>query len=243
MGKVFATTSGKGGVGKSTVAVGLATAFCRTGKRVLLVDMDEGLGCLDLLLKLDDSAVFNLSDLLNGADFDDAVYPCPLCKDLFLIPAPTELGKIEREALSNFAVTASELYDIVIFDFPAGIDFSFYTCLPENTLFVTVAVPDTVSIRDAATVSRNLTALKLKSRLVINRFNYKQSCKTGFKNIDFIIDSSGLRLLGLVPESKELALLSVNHRLKRRGKVISAFSRIASRMEGNSVLLPKLKKI
>ena len=48
MGKIFATTSGKGGVGKSSTAVGLSLAFTRSGLSVLLVDMDEGLGCLDL---------------------------------------------------------------------------------------------------------------------------------------------------------------------------------------------------
>lgn len=42
------------------------------------------------------------------------------------------------------------LYDTVIFDFPAGMDFSLYGCLPKETLFLTVAVPDPVSVRDAA---------------------------------------------------------------------------------------------
>ena len=74
MGKVFAVTFGKGGVGKSTVSIGLALAFCAKAKKVLLVDMDEGLRCLDLMLGVDKSTVFDLSDILLGKDIEDAVY-------------------------------------------------------------------------------------------------------------------------------------------------------------------------
>ena len=54
MGRLFAITSGKGGVGKSSVATHLATALGRMGHRVLLVDLDAGMRCLDLMLNLSD---------------------------------------------------------------------------------------------------------------------------------------------------------------------------------------------
>ena len=63
---------------------------------------------------------------------------------------------IDAFAFSIFANKVKELYDIVIFDFPAGIDFSLYTCLPKETLFLTVAFPDPLTPCDATIVSHKL---------------------------------------------------------------------------------------
>ena len=173
MGQVYAVTSGKGGVGKSTVAVGLAFAFTKLNKKTLLVDMDEGLRCLDLMLGADKSAVFDLSDILLGKEMGD----------------------------------------------------------------------DPVSVRDAAAVSRKLNEINCPSRLIINNFVYSLIKRRIFRNVDDIIDGSGLQLLGVIPHSEELALLSVNHSVKPRGKSMAAFIRIARRLLNENILLPNLKKI
>jgi flagellar biosynthesis protein FlhG len=47
--KVFAVTSGKGGVGKSNVAANLAIHVAKTGKRVLVIDADLGLANIEIL--------------------------------------------------------------------------------------------------------------------------------------------------------------------------------------------------
>lgn len=243
MGSVFGVTSGKGGVGKSTIAVGLALAFAKDGKKVLLVDMDEGLRCLDLMLSIDKTAVFDLSDLFAGRPLEDVVYASPLKKGVFLIPAPSKVGMIDETELSKVSDILAKSFDVVIFDFPAGVDFSLYSSLPEDTLFITVATPDPVSVRDASAVSLKLSELNLKSRLIINRFNYKESRKYNQKNIDSIIDTASIRLLGLVPESEEMRMFSLNHKLSRKCNTAKAFIRIAKRLSGENILLPKLKKI
>ena len=243
MGSCLAVTSGKGGVGKSSVSVGLADAFSRFGEKVLLVDMDEGLRCLDLMLGIDESTVFDLADALETGEFEKAVYTAPFQENLYLVPAPARIGRIDVTAFTEFASKAAKKFDKVIFDFPAGINLELYTCLPENTLFLTVAVSDPVSVRDAAAIGGLLAEKNIQTRLVINRFVYKQSCKYKFKNIDGIIDSAGIRLLGLVPESPELAMLCINHRLKMKSNTVRAFTRIARRINGKQVLLPKLNKI
>ncbi len=243
MGKFFAVTSGKGGVGKSTVSVGLSLAFSKMEKKVLLIDMDEGLRCLDVLLGIDEKVVFDLSDILCGKDVSDGVYYNDNNPLLHLIPAPSDIGKINAENLKSFAKKMEPFYDIIIFDFPAGIDFTLYSCLPKTTLFLTVAFPDPVTIRDASIVSQRLDNIGLDSKLIINHFNYKLTKQKIYNNIDDIIDKANLQLLGIVPKSDELSLLSIKHKIKKGGKAMASFTRIAKRLLGENILLPKLKKI
>lgn len=243
MGKIFAVTSGKGGVGKSTVSVGLATAFSKMKQKVLLIDMDEGLRCLDVMLRLDEKVVFDLSDILTTDDIANSVYTVGDNPFLHLIPAPTKTGLIEPDLFKTFVEKIINYYDIIIFDFPAGIDFTLYTCLPKQTLFLTVAFPDPVTLRDASVVADKLEEIGLNSRLILNCFDYKLTKQKVYNTVDDIIDKSGLRLLGIVPRSMELNLLSINHRLKPKGNAMSAFLRIAKRLNGENVSLPKLKKI
>ena len=239
--KVFAITSGKGGVGKSTVSAGLSLAFGSQGYKTLIVDMDEGLRCLDLMLGVDDQIVLDLSDILHGREISDAVYS--INENLFLIPAPQKTGMIDSYLLSNFVANVKDLYDVIIFDFPAGIDFSLYESLPTDSLFLTVAFPDAVTVRDAATVSNLLSKMGLHSRLVINRYDYKFLKRRFYKNLDDIIDEAGLQLIGVLPVSTELQGLSHGIQLKKKSKPMKALIRISKRLMGEHILLPKIKKI
>jgi len=243
MGKIFAVTSGKGGVGKSTFSVGLSFAFLNKNKKVLLVDMDQGLRCLDLMLGIDETVVFDLSDILFGKDLTDCIYTCNQNPNLHLIPAPHELKVINPSQFTEFVEKIKNAYDVIIFDFPAGIDFTLYNCLPKNTLFLTVANPDPVTIRDAAIVSTRLSEIKANSKLIINNFDYSLVKKKLFSNIDSVIDNSNLQLLGIIPKVAELSFLAIKHNLKPKGRAMKAFNRIAGRLSGESILLPNLKKI
>src|SRR5919107_438804 len=62
--QVIAVTGGKGGVGKTSVAVNLATTLASTGRRVLLLDGDLGLANVDVFLGL--SPRHTMAHVLNG---------------------------------------------------------------------------------------------------------------------------------------------------------------------------------
>ena len=239
----YAITSGKGGTGKSTVSVGLGLAFAQMGKKTLLVDMDEGLRCLDLMLGVEKNLVFDLADIFKGKEIEDAVYDTPINENLFLIPAPAVTGNIEPLLFKDFAEKLTSLYDIVIFDFPAGVDFTLYEYLPKNTTLLAVCNPDPVSVRDAAAVCEFISIKNEKTKLIINKFVYKTLHKGLFSNIDDIIDESGFSLIGIVPQSEELVFFQIKHKLKKHGRALKAFKRIANRLLGCSYALPKPKKI
>ncbi len=241
MGRIFAVTSGKGGVGKSTVSAGLSLAFAKLGYKVLLIDMDEGLRCLDLMLGIEKEIVLDLSDVMQGREIEDAVYTAG--ENLFLIPAPQKTGLIDAFSLANFVNSVKDLYDIIVFDFPAGIDFSLYTSLPKETLFLTVAFPDSVTVRDAAVVSGLLAEKGCQTRLILNRYDYKFSKRKAYKSIDDIIDEAQLQLIGIVPISEGLQNLSVGQRPKPKDKAFKALTRISKRLTGQHILLPKINKI
>ena len=62
--RVIAITSGKGGVGKTSIVANLGYAFTRLGKKVLILDADLGLGNLDVVLGL--APRYNLSHVVMG---------------------------------------------------------------------------------------------------------------------------------------------------------------------------------
>lgn len=90
MGVSTVITSGKGGVGKSTVSVGLGRALAQRGRRVLLIDCDAGLRSLDRMTCTEEALVFDLSDVIQGRCAPaDAIYPCTETEGLFLLHAPS----------------------------------------------------------------------------------------------------------------------------------------------------------
>ena len=119
MNNVFAITSGKGGVGKSTVASCLAAATEKLNKKVVLIDLDEGLRCLDLMLSVSESVVLDLSDVFSGHDANSAIYPVKDHPFIFLLPAPAFYGNIDEDSFGDFIREAAEHFDLVIVDFPA----------------------------------------------------------------------------------------------------------------------------
>ena len=156
--------------------------------------------------------------------------------------APSGSESLSAEAFGKFIAAAAEKYFVII-DFPAGSNFDLYTALPQTTEFVCICNPDPVSVRDAAICGRELRRLKRNARLVINKYSYKYIKNQSFKNLDDIINETGLMLLGIVPFSAELNFAFVTGKYPRRGREVKAFRRISARLTGKRIALPKLKKI
>ncbi|MBZ4662179.1 MAG: septum site-determining protein MinD [Thermotoga sp.] len=63
MGNVIVVTSGKGGVGKTTITANLGCALAKLGEKVCLIDADIGLKNLDIVLGLENRIVYTMIDL------------------------------------------------------------------------------------------------------------------------------------------------------------------------------------
>ena len=63
-GQAIVITSGKGGVGKTTITANVGSALASMGKKVLLVDGDTGLRNLDVIIGLENRIVYHLIDVI-----------------------------------------------------------------------------------------------------------------------------------------------------------------------------------
>lgn len=243
MGEIKVITSGKGGVGKSTVAVGLAVALCTNGKSVLLVDADEGLRCLDILLGVSDKLVFDSSDILSGTPFNESISTIDGFDNLFLLAAPMRKNSLKLDRFAELIISSAAKYDFVIVDSPAGSDTSLYSLLPDDTEYLLVCNLDSVSQRDASVMSRLLYENSNKNtKLLINRFVYSYA-RADRVNIDELADDVGLQFIGVIPEDLTLHKSLNCGKPPVYGRAVKAFYRIAARLCRTAVPLPELKKL
>ncbi len=122
--RVVAVTSGKGGVGKTSLVANLATVLARRGRRVTVLDADFGLANLDILLNLNPSR--NLGDLLRGeAGAEEVVLEVE--PGLRVIPGASGVdalaevhGEERRRMLASLASLTGD-QDLLLVDTAAGI--------------------------------------------------------------------------------------------------------------------------
>lgn len=235
MAKVLAVTSGKGGVGKSTLCVGMSMCFAAQGQQVLLLELDAGLRGVDLMLGISDRIVYDLGDLLEGrCNINRALIPSPFFENLSVIAASTSSVPMLPEDLLLLIRGLSPYFDKVILDMPAGLGLSI-ALIPELAdLALIVATPDAVSIRDGRQVVENLRRRQFnRHRLIINRVSHRMLKKQVIADLDEVIDGVGSQLIGAVPEDEMLALCTLKgERLPEDVPIMRIFSAIARRIDG-----------
>lgn len=246
MGRITVVTSGKGGAGKSTVSAGLGYALAEAGASVLLVDGDAGLRGLDLMLGIGQDIIYDLGDIFVGnCEPIRAVYRSPFNDNLSLVPAPSELqGLCSPVDLRRLCRGFAQHYDFVFIDCPAGTGRGFQTAVAAADSALVVSTPDALCARDAGIVGGLLAERDIPARLIINRLRVAPVLQGKMPDLDTIIDTAEIQLIGVIPEDEQLTVSVANGRpLPDRGVAHTCFRNIARRFCGDEVPLMALHKL
>jgi flagellar biosynthesis protein FlhG len=157
--QVIAVTSGKGGVGKTNVAINLGAALSRRGHSVMLLDADLGLANVDVVLGL--KARNTLADVLDGVcDLEDVIIDAP--GDLRVVPASSgvkrmsQLGAGETAGIINAFGSLPNPPDTLIIDTAAGIKESVVSFVRAANDVLVVVCDEPASLTDAYALIKTL---------------------------------------------------------------------------------------
>lgn len=189
--KVISITSGKGGVGKSNVAVNLAVSLATIGKKVLIIDADLGLANIDVLLGV--APAYNLNDVFSGKkSLPDIIVEGP--RGIRFMPAGsgvqeyTRLGQEERLMLLNELDSLEEEFDVVIIDTEAGIseNVAYFNVAAQE--IVVVVSPEPLSITDAYALMKLLATRYSERhfRVLVNKAKDTDDALEVYKKLSFV---------------------------------------------------------
>lgn len=235
MGRITCITSGKGGVGKSTVSLQLGVALAAKGEKVLVIELDNGLQSLDIMAGCNDKAVYHLGDVLNKNCLpSQAIYECSYQKSLYILPSSNSPVDITIEELSALCVQIAKFFTVILLDTPAGIGNSFEVASRVSDDSIIIVTADPISVRDACTVSNLLDRAGVnRQRLLINKVNTKSMSQNYYTDLDEIIDTVKAQLIGVIPDSFEIIkAISSGQALPEKSMPKEIFRRMADRYLG-----------
>jgi len=189
--RVISVTSGKGGVGNSSVVVNLAASLAATGQRVLIIDSNAGIG--DICLRLGSQAPYRVAQVTAGeVTLEETVVE--MGGGISVLPAGmdvqqyTSLSPRERVSLLQGMLRLQDRFDCFLIDTGAGLAANLTSFAAVAREIMLVVTPEPTSITDAYALIKTLSGRdsSFRFRLLVNMCRDAQEGVTLFSKLSAI---------------------------------------------------------
>ncbi len=187
-GLTIAITSGKGGVGKTNIAVNLAVCLASAGRRVTLVDLDTGLANADVLLNVQPR--YNLADVVCGRrTVPEITFDAP--GGIQFVPgasgdaALADMSPLQRSELVRQLRSLGDTSDFVVYDCGAGISQTVLAFARMADVVTVVSTSEPTSLTDAYAIIKLLVRRKYHGsiRLLLNMVQGRVEARRTFARV------------------------------------------------------------
>ncbi len=211
--KVLCFSSGKGGVGKTSIVTNLAIAVSNLGRSVLILDADLGLANVDVMLGI--TPKYSIQHVFSGEKtLSDIIMKGP--GGIRLLPASSgiqelcHLNESEKLFLLNEFDALDEPVDVMLIDNAAGISDTvmYFNMAAQNR--VIILTPEPTSITDAYALIKVLkNKYKVKEfYIIVNWANSKQEAQKIFRQLTLVADKFlgflSFHFLGYIPKDMSI---------------------------------------
>lgn len=173
MARKIVVTSGKGGVGKTTLAAGLSAALAKKGARVVLCDADLGLNNIDVVTGVENLVSYDLIDAIEGrCRAKQALVRHPEYPNLHILTSSHSVPEryVSPQPFKLVLNALAPQFDFILIDCPAGIDEGFHRAVAVADEAIVVTTPHISALRDADKVITLLKSYDLSNvSLVVNK--------------------------------------------------------------------------
>jgi len=173
--RIIAVSSGKGGVGKTNIAINLALAYAELGKRVVVMDADLGLANVNVVLGV--IPRYNLYHLIRKQKtlseiVVDTTYGIQIIAGASGFSKIANLSEEERRTfIAELAALANA--DVIVIDCAAGVSSNVISFIAAADDAIIVTTPEPTAITDAygiiKIIATEIESLDIGLKLVVNR--------------------------------------------------------------------------
>lgn len=212
--RTIVITSGKGGVGKSSMTINIGYALASSGMKVCLIDADFGLKNLDVMMGLENRVIYDLKDVIsNKCSLNQILVKDKRMESLYLLPACKSLSfeNLNVDYMTKMIEQLKEEFDYILIDSPAGIEKGFQYASGLSQEAIIVVTLDVVSLRDADRVIGLLLKQGVSHlHMLVNKYNDEDIHKGRSLSLKDAYDILSIPLLGIVYDDH--AMIEANNK-------------------------------